>query len=314
MKDPYEILGVSKSASADELRRAYRRLAKEHHPDRNPNDPKAIDRFKEVQAAYEVLGDAQKREQYDRFGAGGPPPDFGQWSTGHGVDGVNVDFGDLGDLSSIFAQFFGGGFGGRASARRPHASRAKRPTAPPRRGADIAHSIEIDLEEAATGVNREIKLRSDRPGHTERLEFQVPAGVADGQKIRIAGKGQDGRGGRGDLLIQCRIRPHRYFRREGDDIHLELPLSFSEAALGAKVEIPTLNGHSVLTIPPGTSGGARMRLRGQGLPNIRTKQRGDLFAVVRIVAPKEMNDADRAHIEALAQSLDAHVRTKRPWS
>ncbi|RMF85425.1 MAG: J domain-containing protein, partial [Planctomycetota bacterium] len=208
-RDPYEILGVSRNASADEIKRAYRRLAKQHHPDRNPGDKKAEERFKEVQAAYDVLGDPQRRAEYDRFGAGGPAPDFHRWAEAPPPGAVSVDFGDLGDLSSIFEQFFQGRAPGATRAGRARRTHRRAP-----KGGDLEHTVFLTLEEAAAGAKREVVLRtSDDPRDTERIEFRVPPGVTDGQRIRLAGRGQVGPGGRGDLYVICRLQPHPVFRR-----------------------------------------------------------------------------------------------------
>lgn len=307
-RDPYDILGVSRNADADEVKRAYRRLAKRYHPDRNPGDKQAAERFKEVQAAYEVLGDPKRRAEYDRFGAGGPRPDFEQWRREgvHSAPGVHFDFGDLGDLSSIFEQFFSragaagvGAAGGRVRAQ----------PRPARRGANIEHAVEISLEEAARGARRQIVLQNET-GESERIEFRIPAGVRDGQKIRIAQKGQHGPAGRGDLFITARIRPHPRFRREGLDLYVDVQVPFYEAALGGRVEVPTLSGASVVTVPAGTSGGAKLRLREQGLRDERQKRTGDLYAVVRLSVPRQLSPRARELMQELAAELGS--RRDRP--
>ena len=308
-KDPYAILGVSCSATQDEIKQAYRRLAKQHHPDHNPNDKSAEQRFKEVQAAYEVLSDPQRRAQFDRFGAGGPAPDVHAWSTGQaspfGAGGV--DFGSLGDLTSIFEQFFSRGIGGN-TRRRP--ARRSNP-----RGANIEHSIEITFEEAVRGTARDVVLTAQDPGHSEeRIQFRVPAGVTDGQRIRVRGKGQNGPGGRGDLMIRCRVLPHPHFRREGLDVLLDLPLTFGEAALGTRVEIPTLDGTTVLTVPPGTSSGTKLRLRGQGVCTQRSGRAGDMYAIVRISVPKAVSPRARELLEDLERELNHRPRERLAWS
>ena len=309
-KDPYEILGVPRNASPDEIKRAYRRHAKELHPDRNPGNKTAEEKFKEVQAAYEVLGDAERRAQYDRFGAGGPTPDFHGWAQAgpSPFEGVNFDFdfGTADDLRSVFEQFF----------RRPGARRRTRRSAPrvPQRGADLEHTIELSFEEAVRGTRREIQLRTGGPKtRAERIEFRVPAGVTDKQRIRIKGKGQEGRDGRGDLMIQCRVRAHQYFRREGNDILLDLPLSLAEATLGAKVEIPTLDGVTRVTVPPGTSGGMKLRLRGKGIRTERSAAAGDMYVVARVMVTKEVSPGARELIEQLAQELNQDPRAGLGW-
>jgi DnaJ-class molecular chaperone len=304
-KDPYDILGVPRGAKQDEIKRAYRRLAKAYHPDRNPGKPEAERRFKEVQAAYEVLGDPQRREQYDRFGAGGPAPEFHTWSTpAPGASEVRFDFGSLGDLSSIFEQFF---------RRGPQAPYVSEQAAPTPRGADIERSVEVSLEEALQGTTREIVLRS-RGGAVERVTVRIPPGIEDGQRIRARGQGQAGRGGRGDLLIVCRVRPHGYFQRQGRDLLLELPLSFAEAALGATVDVPTLEGRVRLKVPPGTSSGARLRLRGKGVPGRNGEPSGDLLVVPRIHVPRDLSPRARQLVEQLERELDEAPRADAAWA
>ncbi|MBL8878288.1 MAG: DnaJ domain-containing protein [Phycisphaerales bacterium] len=318
--DPYEILGLARSASADEIKRKYRELAKRFHPDRNPNDKSAERKFKEVQAAYEVLGDADRRAQFDRFGAGGPTPDFHAWQ-GRGArpgrngmhESVSVDFGDFGDLSSIFEQFFNrGGVGGappqsgRGRARRGGAAGAMP------RGADMATQVQIGFQEAANGATREIVVSGGPGEHGERISFRVPAGVSEGQKIRIREKGQEGPGGRGDILVEIQIAPHPFFRRNGLDILLDLPLTLSEALLGARVEIPTLEGPTLLTVPAGTSSHAKLRLRGKGIHDSRSGQVGDMYVVIRIDVPRDLSPAARELVEKLA--VETGQQPRRPWA
>lgn len=295
-KDPYEILGVSRSASADEIKRAYRRLAKEHHPDRNPNNKAAEQRFKEVQAAYEVLGDPQKRAQYDRFGAGGPAPQYQQWAAGAGAaspfEGVSFGFGGE-DLTSIFEQFFN-----RAGGRTARRGRGRaRP-----RGADLETEIDLTLEEAVRGTERDIVVTGST-GQREHIRFRVPPGVDHGQRIRVREKGQDGPGGRGDLMIRCHIRPHPYFTRDGHDLSCTVWVSYREAALGTQVEVPTLDGSTLVKVPAGTSGGTKLRLRGRGLRDSRGDKVGDLYAIIRVQVPKELSPRARELLLELDQEL-----------
>ncbi len=298
-KDPYEILGVKRDASRDEIKRAYRVLAKRYHPDRNPGDKSAEQKFKDVQAAYELLDDPTKREQYDRFGAGGPIPDFQNWGAGSGTPfggDVQFDFGSLGDITSIFEQFF---TRPGPSARGGH----RRSARAARRGANIEHTIEVTFEEALSGTTREALLSAGPGGKSERIEFHVPAGVYDGQRIRLRGKGQHGAGGRGDVLVTCRVRPHPKFRRNGANILVDLTLDIVDATLGAKVEVPTPHGPAMVTVPPGTSSGAKLRLRGKGMPAARGREAGDLHALVKIAAPRELSPRARELLEALRDEL-----------
>lgn len=315
--DPYEILGLARSASQDEIKRKYRELAKRFHPDRNPNDKSAERKFKEVQAAYEVLGDAQRREQFDRFGAGGPRPDFRTWKGGRGDhngahESVSVDFGDFGDLSSIFEQFFSRGSMGDMGARGGR-GRPRRPSGGPLpKGGDIVTQVTIGFEEATKGATRELVVSAAPGEQGERISFRVPAGVSDGQKIRIREKGQEGPGGRGDILVEIQIAPHSYFRREGLDILLDLPLTLSEAVLGARIEIPTLEGPTVLTVPAGTSSHSKLRLRGKGVHDARSGQVGDMLVVVRIDVPRDLTPGARELVEKLA--VEARQSPRRPWA
>lgn len=305
-KDPYQILGVSRTASADEIKRAYRRLAKQYHPDRNPGNKSAGQQFKEVRAAYEVVGDPKRREQYDRFGEGGPAPEYQRWASGGphvSVEEVPFDFGGFNDLGSIFEQFFARGRGGGRRTRT-----AARPPAPP--GADLEAAVELDFLEALRGGTRELLIGGAEPGATrDRIEVKIPAGVADGQRIRLRGRGEPGPGGRGDLYIRCRVRPHPNFRREGSDVLLDLPLTIAEATLGTQVEIPTPDGPALLKVPAGTSSGTKLRLRQRGAGDGRPEQRGDLLAVVKIMAPKKLSARARELVEQLAEELDEHPRS-----
>jgi DnaJ-class molecular chaperone len=295
-KDPYQILGVSRTSSQDEIKQAYRRLAKQHHPDRNPNDRNAERRFKEVQAAYEVLGDPDKRTQYDRFGAGGPRPDYQEWTSGPGFNtNFDVHFGGD-DLTSIFEQFFSRGAGVGTGGRQ----RGKRR---PARGADIEMDVTLNFEEAIKGAVREVVLATEGADQRERIRFRVPAGVEDGQTVRVPGKGQGRGSGRGDLVVRVHVQPHPQFRREGLDLFVDLWLSFPEALLGAEVEVPTLDGTARLKIPPGTPSGTKLRLRGRGVEDVRSGRTGDLYAVIRIDAPRTLTPRARELVEALRDEL-----------
>ena len=306
-KDPYEILGVAQGASQQDIKQAYRRLAKRHHPDRNPDDKSAEARFKEVRAAYDVLGDPERRAQYDRFGAGGPAPDINAWATGGGSPIGGAPFGfDSADLSSIFEQFFS-----RGDARRGRRATRERSQA---RGPNLEHSVELSLEEAAQGIERDVILMTNGTGNQkERIRFRLPAGIKDGQRVRLRGKGQDGPGGRGDLMVRCTVRPHPILRRAGNDILLDLPLTFTEAALGTSVEIPTLDGTTVVKVPPGTSGGTKLRLRGRGIHITGDKDSGNMYAIVRIQVPRELSDQARATLLELDKQLDQQPRAGEAW-
>lgn len=310
-KDPYAILGVSRESSADEIKRAYRRLAKEHHPDRNRGDKSAELRFKEIQAAYDVLGDPERRAQYDRFGAGGPTPEFRRWggrAGGAHAENMHATLNDLGDLSSIFEQFFRRG--GMEDPRGPGAR--TRPGAASDRNLDVEHAVELSFHESVKGATREIVLTG--PGGSEHLKVKIPPGITDGQKIRLPGKGSAAGGARGDLLIVCHVRPHAYFRRDGLDLHLEVPITISEALRGATVEVPTLAERVALRVPAGTSSGARLRLRERGIRDSRGGRVGDLYAVIRIVAPRRISEAALRLAEQIQQENPEDPRANLEWA
>ncbi len=290
-RDLYEILGVSRTATADEIKKAYRRLAKQHHPDVNPGNKAAEEKFKEVTAAFDVLSDEKRRRLYDEFGAdalrtgfdekradevrrwrrqgappGGAPFDFGDFAT--------VDVGEYGafDFGSIFGDLFGG-----------RGARVRRGPAPPSPGAHAEAEIEIGLRDAVLGAERDVRV----DGKT--LRVRIPAGVDDGSQIRLAGQG--GRGARGgaagDLFLKVKLREHPHVRREGKDLAVDLPVTVPEAVNGAEVRLPTFEGPVSLRVPKGAQSGRRLRLRGKGLPDLRGGARGDLYAVVQVVLPAE---------------------------
>jgi curved DNA-binding protein len=299
-RDYYEALGVPRDASEQDIRRAYRRLARENHPDVN-KDPGAEDRFKEISEAYEVLRDPEKRERYDRFGqnwkAGQDVSGAGGFNgfEGGGPDtgGVRFDFGQ----GEGFSDFFEGLFGSRRG-RRGFEGFDGFST----RGADQEATLELSLEEAARGGRRRITLADGRD-----YEVNIPAGVRDGQRIRLAGEGSPGAGGgpAGDLNLRVRLRPDRRFRVDGRDLHTDLAVAPWEAALGATVEVPTLEGRAQVRVPPGSSCGRRLRLRGQGMAG------GDLYATVQIKVPKQLDGAERDLFERLASTSSFDPRAGR---
>jgi curved DNA-binding protein len=316
-RDYYEVLGVPRGASNEEIRSAYRKLARQSHPDVN-KDPGAEDRFKEVSEAYEVLRDPEKREKYDRLGQnwkagedvsgaagfeeyfrrgrGGGSPRGGGFEGFNGDD-VRVEFGG-GDFSDLFEGLFGGrgGGGGRGRGSDGFA----------RRGGDQEAVLELSLEEAARGGKRRLTLGDGRD-----YEVDIPQGVRDGQVIRLAGEGGGGAGGgpAGDLLLRVRIRPHPRFRRNGADLEVDLPVAPWEAALGAQVEVQTLEDSVRVKVPEGSSCGRRLRLRGQGMPGPGGSA-GDLYAVVKIVVPKKLSRQERKHFEALAEASKFDPRSR----
>jgi curved DNA-binding protein len=315
--DYYQVLGVTRSASEDDIRKAYKRIARENHPDVKPNDPAAAERFKQANEAYEVLSDADKRKQYDQFGAawkhagqrGGPFPGGGPFGGGAGGQPMDIDLGDLFggggqggvDLGDIFGGMFGGGGGRRGGGRQ------RRPAAS--RGEDLRTEITIPFTLAATGGDYDVHL--NRNGTPETLTVKVPAGIRDGGVVRLGGQGQPGSGGApsGDLLIAIHLAPHPYFRRDGNDVLLDVPLTVSEAALGARVDVPTLTeGTVTLTIPAGTSSGAKLRLKGKGFPDPKTHDHGDQYAIMKIVVPKEPSARAKELFEELAQADTSRPR------
>jgi curved DNA-binding protein len=304
-KDYYKTLGVSKNASAEEIKKAYRRLARQHHPDVSKK-PEAEKRFKEVNEANEVLSDPEKRKRYDtvgpdweRFRQGGQQPGGFQWVyTGQpGADPFN---GEAGGFSDFFRTLFGegaadvdtGSLFGRPSTRR------RRSVA----GADVEHEVEVTLAEAYKGTERSLELRLP-DGTTRRLSVKIPAGVRDGQRIRLAGQGAPGGAGgpSGDLFLRVRVRPHPLFERDGEDLRLVLPVALHEALLGADVTVPTLKGRVSLRIPPETQNGRTIRLAGQGMPRA-TGGHGDLYVTVKIVLPTKLNERERELVNELAAS------------
>jgi curved DNA-binding protein len=327
-RDYYEVLGVNRSASDAEIKNAYRKLAKRFHPDRNKGDKEAEVRFKEVQEAYDVLSDKEKRRQYDQFGQVGVEAGPGgqtYWQAGpgggytrvytSGPGGIEFDLGDLeglfgGGLGNIFERF-----GRQGAARRQD---QRRPRRPPQQGGDVEHEVTLDFEQAIHGTTLEVDLsRTGKWGRSDKetIKVRIPPGVRPGQRIRVRGKGQTGSAGAppGDMYIVCRIREHPYFKRIGGDIFLDVPITISEACLGAKIEMPTIDGRTVVTIPPGTSSGTKLRLKGKGVMDPKTNTRGDQFAVVRIVPPPALSERQRKLIAELQSESDFNPRRSLNW-
>ncbi len=304
-KDYYKILGVERNASEKEIKRAYRQLARKHHPDVNPGNRQAEERFKEINEAYEVLSDPEKRRKYDELGANyqqwqraGRPGDFdwSQWAAGAPGGGrVHVEYGDLSDLfGGGFSDFFQSVFGGMGPAT---AGRAQ-PRTGPARGGDYEQPVQISLEEAFSGATR--LLRTD----SRTLEVRIPAGVRTGSRVRIAGEGGPGRAGgaRGDLYLVVEVQPHPRFRLEGDDLRVEVAVPVYTAVLGGEVPVPTLKGQVMLKIPAETQGGCVFRLRGQGMPRLgEPSVHGDLLAEVRIEVPQRLSEKEKALYRQLAE-------------
>jgi len=356
----YETLGVPKNASQDEIKKAYRKLARKYHPDTNPDDKASEERFKEVQAAYDVLSDAEKRKAYDSYGS----PN-GQFRPGPG--GVTFDLGDLGDLSSLFGDFFGGRFGGGAG-------RAREPRS--QRGNDVEVEVRLSFEDSLKGVKTTIPVSLElacrecggsgaKPGsapkicpechgrgvvtesqglfglsqpcprcrgngtviekpcdrchgtgrerRTKRYTVQIPAGVKDGTRIRLRGKGEAGWGGgpAGDLHVVTRVAPSKLYKRRGAaDLEIEVPVTYPEAALGTTVEVPTPDGPVSLKVPAGSEDGKLLRIRGRGTPKLHGSGRGDLIARVKVSMPKKLSKAEKEALEALKKASRENPREK----
>jgi molecular chaperone DnaJ len=352
MSTLYDSLGVKQDASQDELKKAYRKLVRQYHPDKNPGDDAAEAKFKEVQSAYDVLSDPEKRKQYDRYGSRNGRPGHG---AGPGVDLGDFDVGDLGDL---FGGIFGGGRGRAGQRQRQRGQR----------GSDVETSVNLSFEDALEGVETRIRVELEtacstcggsgaKPGtapticpvchgrgvtaesqglfalsqpcprcrgngtviespcdtckgtgrerRTKTYTVKIPAGVKDGSRIRLAGKGEAGWGGgpAGDLYVVTHVAPSKQFERRGDaDLVVELPVTFSEAALGANVKVPTPDGPVTLKVPPGSEDGKLLRLRGRGAPKLKGSGRGDLLARVKISVPKKLSKAEREALESLQKA------------
>jgi curved DNA-binding protein len=280
-QDYYETLGVPRGAGEEEIRKAFRKMARKYHPDVNPNDKTAEEKFKQINEAYEVLSDPEKRKRYDRLGANWksgadftPPPEW---------EGIRVEHGDLSDLfgghtggTANFSDFFETLFGGRAPNRT--------------RGQDVEAEIELPIEDADRGSRQNIRLQATG----KSLQVSIPAGVRNGSVIRLAGQGDPGPDGAasGDLYLHIHLRPHPLFTPEGDDIHMELPVSPWEAALGTRVNVPTIDGSVDMTVPAGSQTGQKLRLRGQGFKR-RSGGRGDQYVKLKIVNPPRIGDQEK---------------------
>ncbi len=312
-KDYYLVLGVSRNASQDEIKKTYRKLARKHHPDVNPGDKGAEERFKDINEAYEVLSDPEKRSKYDQFGAqwqqyeraGGRPEDFdwAQWRgqpSGSGTYSRTVS-------PEEFEQMFGGGgfsdffetlFGGIGRQPRSDFERGREHYQPrPQRGRDSEQSLRITLEEAFYGTTRTLQWENDR-----KIEAKIPSGVRTGSRIRLSGQGGTGSGGgpTGDLYLKIEVAPNPVYRRDGDDLRISLPVDLYTSQLGGEVEVSTIDRSVKLTIPPETANGKIFRLHGLGLPNLRNPgQRGDLYAIIDVQLPGTLSEKEKGLFEEL---------------
>lgn len=315
-KDYYQTLGVSKSANQDDIKKAYRKLAREYHPDVNPDDPNAEEKFKDINEAYQVLSDDEKRQKYDRFGSqwkqyqqrGGRAEDFdwSQWAAQGQPGGTSYRTVSQEELEQMFGGGFGGfsdffetlfgGMGGFRSTRRS----ANRPSPQDyRSGRDLEHPIEISLEEAFNGTTR---LLTFEDGH--RIEATIPPGVKSGSKIRLSGQGAGGPRGSGDLYLKVSVRSHGDYQRKGDDLYREQPVDLFTAILGGEVPVHTIDKAVKLTVPPGSDSGKTFRLKGLGMPKLgSTKQRGDLYVTLQIQVPKNLTEDQEKKFKALQKSV-----------
>ena len=358
-RDYYEVLGVQKGAGEDELKKAYRKLARKYHPDLNKDNPEAADKFKEVNEAYEVLSDSDKKARYDQFGFAGVDPNYGAGAGGGAYGAGGFDFGDLGD---IFGSFFGGGFGS-AQRRNPNA---------PQRGESIRLSVTISFEEAAFGCEKEVSvdryetcavchgsgcadgtspevcpdchgsgyvtvqqrtpfgvMQSSQPcsrcggkgkiikspcskchgsgktSSTKRVEVKVPAGIDDDQSMRLTGLGDAGLNGgpSGDLIVIVTVRPDAMFERDRFDVHVTVPVTYSQAVLGAEVVVPTIDGKVQYTVPEGTQSGTTFRLRGKGIQYVNGRGRGDQYVKVVVEIPKKLTKTQRDALKKFEDTL-----------
>ncbi|MDA8412413.1 MAG: DnaJ domain-containing protein [Desulfobacteraceae bacterium] len=292
--DYYKALGVDKNASPEEIKKAFRKLAVKYHPDRNPNDKAAEDKFKEINEAYAVLSDSKKKEEYDTYGSSGFHKQYSQEDIFRGFDFSNIykDMG-AGGGEDIFSRLFGAGFGrggGRGGFR-----------SGPMRGSDLEMEVDIGFRDAAQGAEKQIAFR--RGGQREELKVKIPAGVDNGSKIRIAGKGGQGESGgaNGDLFLVIRLLPDPLFSREGGDLFVESTIPFSAACLGTSLEVPTLDGDKRIKVPAGIQPGTKIRLKGFGVKPLGSNTKGDLYAKISVHVPETLNAEQKKLVEELAK-------------
>jgi len=304
MRDPYEVLGVAKTASADEIKQAYRKLAKRLHPDLNPGNAKIEQQFKEVSAAYHLLSDAEKRRRYDageidasgaeraeqrryyrNYADGGP----GQKYRGFSFDDTS-DLGDMAGGEDLFANLFGH----RRSNQKVRM-----------RGADVSYEATVEFLEAALGARKRLTLTDGKV-----IDFTIPPGTAEGQTLRLKGQGLPGFGDAppGDAFIEIKVKPHAQFRREGQDIHIELPVTLQEAVLGGSIEVPTIDGRVSMTVPKGSNTGTTLRLKAKGVMNAKTHERGDEYVHLKVVLPSQKDEKLTEMVERWAKDNPYKVR------
>jgi DnaJ-class molecular chaperone len=321
-EDYYKTLGVSRNASAADIQKAYRDLARKYHPDMNPDDKSAKGKFQEVQRAFDVLNDASKRELYDRYGSSfesmgaGGGPRGGAGGGGRATWGASPEGAEDIDFSQLFGERFGGGGGESASPFgdiftqfRRAGGRQRRGSAPQgeARGADVSAELEIPFSTAVLGGEAQISVRR-HTGQVETLKVKIPAGIDEGKKIRLRGQGEAVAGGTpGDILITIHVAPHPWFTRQKNNLEVRVPLTIAEAAQGAKVDVPTPRGTITLRVPPGSSSGKKLRIKGHGVAS-RNGEPGDLFAYLEIVLPTKLDD----EALELIKKLEAHAESLGP--
>lgn len=322
--DPYATLGVDRNASPEEIQKAYRSLARKYHPDKNPDDASAKKKFQEIQSAFDILGDADKRKRFDQFGhafdptgsgpSGGPGGGTGggpqRWTYSTGPQTYPFDLDDL----------FGGGEGGGEGPggftdlfkqfRRGAGSRGRAPAA---RGADLKHELTVPFASAVLGGEAALSIRR-ASGKVETITLKIPAGIDDGKRIRLRGQGEPGEGGApsGDILVTIRVSPHPYFRRSGMRLDVRVPVTLAEAVSGAKIDVPTPQGTISLSVPPGASSGTRLRIKGHGV-RPRNGSPGDLFAEIQIVLPDRLTDEERRQLADISAAHPQNPRAELRW-
>jgi curved DNA-binding protein len=311
-KDYYKILGVDKNATQKDIKSAYRKLARKWHPDVNPDDEEAQERFKDINEAYQVLSDPEKRKKYDQLGTnwrqwermGGRPEDFNweRWTTGPGGQRVHVRYGTPEDLEDLFggglggfSDFFSQIFGGMGGFRQTPDVTGQRQYVQPPTSRDIEQSVDITLEEAFHGTKRLFQMNGDR------IEASIPRGVKTGSKVRLRGKGMPGGGApAGDLYLKVNVKPHPVFERKDANLYVEVDVPLYTALLGGEVRVPTLTSGVILAVPPETQNGQTFRLSGQGMPKLKNpRERGDLFVRVNVKLPESLTDQEKTLIREL---------------
>lgn len=340
-KDYYKVLGVSKSATEDEIKKEYRKLAKQYHPDANRNNPEATEKFKGIGEAYEVLKDPEKRSRYNQLGsnwkaysragggAGAGWPGGAQWQgtgTGGGssdFSGSGFDYGDLGGgFSDFFETFFGKGsdsrfqdfsssYGSSGSGEKQSQRTGWKSRRTAEKGQDIESKLTITLREVFFGTERSLRLQS-QDGKLRTINVKIPKGIKDGGKIRVTGEGgKSGAGGAsGDLYLLIEISPHHFFTRKEDNLYCEIPVTVKEAIFGAAIDVPTFAGPVSVKLPAGTQSGRTLRLKGKGMPQIKSVDFGDLYAKIKIVIPENMTAQQKKHLEEFSKIYNENPRVK----